>query len=105
MKLRSFALFISLLITCSSFAQTHKDEFGIQTDNDSYLFSGSDKYYTDGLFFYFRHALTVKSKDTASLQNKILGFELGQKIFNPQSGAIPSPIYIDRPFAGYLYAA
>jgi lipid A 3-O-deacylase len=98
-------LFICLFGTLTCFAQTHRDEFGIQSDNDSYLFTGSDKYYTDGLFFYLRHALPVKSKDTASLRNKILGFELGQKIFNPQSGAIPSPIYIDRPFAGYLYAA
>jgi hypothetical protein len=34
----------------------------------------------------------------------IFELEAGQKIFNPQSGSIPNSIYIDRPFAGYLYA-
>lgn len=87
--------------TCT-FAQNHRNEFGAQSDNDSYLGQGSDRYYTDGLYFYFRHALDVKAGD--KLKNKVLGFDLGQKIFNPQSGAIPSVNYIDRPFAGYLYA-
>jgi hypothetical protein len=40
---------------------------------------------------------------SSTLQNKVLGFELGQKIFNPQSGYVPNSSYIDRPFAGYLY--
>ena len=88
-------------------AKTHSTEFGIQTDNDSYLLQGSDRYYTDGLFIYYRHALNTASN--SNLQNKVLGFEIGQKIFNPQSGSISfngvdDPKYIDRPFAGYLYA-
>jgi lipid A 3-O-deacylase len=33
-----------------------------------------------------------------------LGFEAGQKIFNPITGGIPDERYVDRPFAGYLYA-
>lgn len=101
-------LFLPLLLifsaTCA-LAQTHSNEFGIQTDNDSYLGQGNDRYYTDGLFFFFRHALDVKGND--KLQNKVLGFELGQKIFNPQTGGLPTVntlSYLDRPFAGYLYA-
>jgi hypothetical protein len=34
----------------------------------------------------------------------ILEFEAGQKIYNPQSGSILNIVYVDRPFAGYLYA-
>jgi lipid A 3-O-deacylase len=100
---RLLLLLFCFFAAIAGFAQSHRDEFGIQSDNDSYLANHSDRYYTDGLFFYFRHALPVKT-DSSSLQNKILGFELGQKIFNPQSGVIPSAIYVDRPFAGYLYA-
>jgi len=39
----------------------------------------------------------------------VLGFEFGQKIFNPQSGSIANfqgvddPSLVDRPFAAYLY--
>ncbi|MFD2873953.1 lipid A deacylase LpxR family protein [Mucilaginibacter ximonensis] len=94
-------LLLVITVTCT-FAQNHQNEFGIQSDNDSYLGQGSDRYYTDGLYLYFRHALDVKASD--KLKNKVLGFDLGQKIFNPQSGAVPSASYIDRPFAGYLYA-
>jgi len=91
-----------LLLYCSKvWAQNHKNEIGIQTDNDSFLAQGSDRYYTNGIFVYFRHALKVT--DTSRLKNKILGFEAGQKIFNPQGGNIPAPQYVDRPFAGYLY--
>jgi lipid A 3-O-deacylase len=107
MKYKLF--FLAACIFCSTrlLAQTHTDEIGAQSDNDSYLLQGSDRYYTDGYFMYFRHAMVVK--DTAKLQNKVLGFELGQKIFNPQTGSISDingvdhPEYIDRPFAAYLY--
>jgi lipid A 3-O-deacylase len=99
---------VFLLMACCgrSFAQTHSTEIGAESDNDSYLFQGSDRYYTDGIFVYYRHALKVAAN--SSLQNKVLGFEAGQKIFNPQTGSIfyngiDDPRYIDRPFAGYLY--
>jgi hypothetical protein len=103
-------LLICLLGAPAVFAQSHTNEIGIQTDNDSYLLQGSDRYYTDGIFIYFHHALKIKDKDTAALANKILGFETGQKIFNPQSGSIyqygaDQPSLVDRPFAAYLYIA
>lgn len=108
MRYKLLSLLVSLLITSGVLAQSLTNEIGIQTDNDSYLLQGSDKYYTDGIFIYFRHALHVKGGDSSKLQNKILGFEIGQKIFNPQSGSIfengaDQPRLIDRPFAGYLY--
>lgn len=95
-------LLLLISVAANAVAQTHRNQIGLQTDNDAYLTQGSDKYYTNGFFLYYRHALNVK--DSSSLQNKILGIEAGQKIFNAQSGRIPSVIYLDRPFAGYLYA-
>ncbi len=103
MKIKLLTLFAGLFCAVNVFAQTHSNEIGIQTDNDSYLLQGSDRYYTDGIFIYYRHALNVKNTDNTELINKVLGFEAGQKIFNPQSGYVPSPQYVDRPFAGYLY--
>jgi lipid A 3-O-deacylase len=99
--------FLLCLACCGkAFAQSHSNEIGIQSDNDSYLAQGSDRYYTDGIFIYYRHALKVAPN--SNLQNKILGFEAGQKIFNPQTGSInvngvDDIKYIDRPFAAYLY--
>jgi lipid A 3-O-deacylase len=108
MKLKLFITLAFLFIAAGVFAQkTYTNEIGIQTDNDSYLLQGSDRYYTDGYYMYFRHALSTDSSKT--MQNKVLGFEFGQKIFNPQSGSIANaegvddPQYVDRPFAAYLY--
>src|ERR1700712_2860274 len=107
MKLRSLLLIGFIFSSISLFAQQHGNEMGAQTDNDSYLLQGSDKYYTDGFFMYYRHAMDVS--DNGKLENKVLGFEFGQKIFNPQSGSIANlqgvddRSLVDRPFAAYLY--
>ena len=106
MKFKLFFLLIAIFGAVNALAQTHSTEIGVETDNDSYLLQGSDRYYTDGIFFYYRHALNTKGN--TKLQNKVLGFEMGQKIFNPQSGSIfyngaDQPNLIDRPFAAYLY--
>ncbi|MDB5130838.1 MAG: hypothetical protein JWR02_587 [Mucilaginibacter sp.] len=103
MKFILFCFLAFLFGTAGVFAQSHSTEFGAQTDNDSYLLKGSDRYYTDGTFLYYSHALKIKGGDSTLLANKVLGFETGQKIFNPQSGFVPGPEYVDRPFAAYLY--
>lgn len=107
MKLTIFFLLGFFFISTNIYSQTRANEFGIETDNDSYLLQGSDRYYTDGIFFYFRHALKVK--ENTGINNKIIGFEAGQKIFNPQSGSVfyngaDQTSLVDRPFAAYLYA-
>jgi lipid A 3-O-deacylase len=109
MRIKLFIFLISLFCAVNVLAQTHSNEIGIQTDNDSYLLQGSDRYYTDGIYIYYRRALKVKSGDSTKLLNKVLGFEMGQKIFNPQSGSVfykgaDQAQLVDRPFAGYLYA-
>jgi len=108
MSIKSIITLALLLIVANVFGQkTYTNEIGAKTDNDSYLMQGSDRYYTDGYYMYFRHALSTDN--SASLQNKVLGFEFGQKIFNPQSGSIANsegvdqPGFVDRPFAAYLY--
>lgn len=98
-----FKLIILLCFAITNvWAQSHSSEIGLQSDNDAFLTQGSDRYYTNGFFLHYRHAL--KTSDSSPLQNKVLGFELGQKIFNAQAGRIPEARYIDRPIAGYLYA-
>jgi len=104
MNLKFIFSIVAVFIASQSIAQSYKSEFGLQADNDSFLGQGSDRYYTNGLFINFNTALKIKDADTAKLKNKILGFEVGQKLYNPQNGHIPGPTYIDRPFAGYLYA-
>jgi len=74
------------------------------TDNDYYIDSQKDRYYTDGAFAYFRHALKQENLNP-KLEKKILDFELGHKIYSPFSSHAPDPKTHDRPFAGYAYAS
>lgn len=101
---RLFLICILLLSVLFAQAQqkNYQNEIGFQSDNDAYLAQGSDKYYTNGLFLYFRHAISTDTTN-AKLFGKVLGFEIGQKMFNAQSAVIPAARYVDRPFAGYLY--
>ena len=108
MRIKLLFLLLCLFSSTHLFSQTHSTEIGFQTDDDSYLLQGSDRYYTDGTFFYFRQALNVTNTNNTGLQNKVLGFEIGQKLYTPQSGSISlngvdQPSLVDRPFAAYLY--
>lgn len=107
MKFKLFTFLILLFSAIHAFAQTHSTEIGAETDDDSYLFQGFDRYYTAGTFLYYRHALDIN--ESSKLANKVLGVEIGQKLFTPQTGSIANangvdqPSIIDRPFAAYLY--
>ncbi len=102
-SLLSFTILLLSVLFSSAQQKNYQNELGFQTDNDAYLAQGSDRYYTNGLFIYFRHALQTDTSKQ-KLFGKTLGFEIGQKMFNPQSAFIPAAAYVDRPFAGYLYA-
>src|SRR3982751_4289815 len=102
MKIKLFALSLCLFAGANTFAQSRSQEMGFQSDNDSFLGQGSDRYYTNGFFINYRRAADA-SKLPQNMANAVFGLELGQKIFNAQSGRLPSAEYVDRPIAGYLY--
>ncbi|WP_316793865.1 lipid A deacylase LpxR family protein [Pedobacter frigoris] len=104
MSCKHTLIFIGFLLSSSvAFSQSYKNEFGFKSDNDSYLAQGSDRYYTNGLFIYFRRAVDQEKLNTG-LEKKIYELSAGQKMYNPYSGYAPDPDKQDRPFAGYLYA-
>ena len=74
------------------------------SDNDYYIAFYQDRYYTDGSFAHFRHALKQENLNP-KLEKKILDLEVGHKIYNPFSSHAPNPKTHDRPFAGYAYAS
>ncbi len=102
-KILSCALLL-VGLTLQGKAQEYKNEFGFKSDNDSYLWYGQDRYYTNGLFVNFRRAVNQQK-----LGNKLekLTYELtaAQKMYNPISGYSPQKERQDRPFAAYLYGA
>jgi lipid A 3-O-deacylase len=101
MKLKVFKLCLLLSVAVSgAFAQNRTQEIGFRSDNDSFLAQGSDRYYTNGLFIFYRSGMDFKNPELA---NKVLGFEIGQKMYNPISGSVANASFVDRPFAAYLY--
>lgn len=95
--------------------KTYKNELGFNSENDSFLATGQDRYYTNGLFISFRSALNQKSRyDSAFVAanpnknlsvKKIWSLSIGQQLFNAQTGAVPDVTFVDRPFAAYLFVA
>lgn len=105
--LKKISLAIFLMITAFSLPSlgqgSFKNEFGFKSDNDAYLFYGQDRYYTNGLMLYFRHA-TDQNRLGEKLEKFTYEITAGQKMFNPKGGNVGKMSQQDRPFAGYLYA-
>jgi lipid A 3-O-deacylase len=110
-------LFFSTLLLAHHVASQSKDvrrvghQISLNIDNNFFLFTGDDGYYTNGLFVKYNLAARSTSDKVAK---KIFSFELGQKIYIAHSRKIlPSPNaqlnipggiqQIDRPIAGYLF--
>ncbi|PWS29995.1 lipid A deacylase LpxR family protein [Pedobacter paludis] len=91
------------LVLSTGFAQSYKNEFGFKTENDAYLATLNDRYYTNGLFIYFRRAINPK-KFGEKIEKKTYEISAGQKMYTPYWGQVPNKADQDRPFAGYLYA-
>ena len=98
----SFYLLLCLPTMAQDSLKTFKSEFGFRTDNDAYLGYGQDQYYTNGLFFTYRHANKI-SDSRKKLSKLIWEIELGQKMYNPSTGEIERIEEVDRPFAAYSY--
>lgn len=93
-----FCGFISVLQ-----AQSFKNEFGFKTENDAYLATLNDRYYTNGLFIYFRRAIDPAGF-SGKIEKKTFEISVGQKMYTPYWGQVAKKEDQDRPFAGYLYA-
>ena len=94
------------VLSLSAISQTklYQNELGFKSENDSYLATGQDRYYTNGLFITFKRASKTKNYiDSLQFTKKIWNATIGQYMYNAQSGQITNINYVDRPFAAYLY--
>ncbi|MCX2574610.1 lipid A deacylase LpxR family protein [Pedobacter sandarakinus] len=98
-----FSTLILFLVCLTGSAQSFKNEFGFKTENDAYLATLNDRYYTNGLFIYYRRAINPEHY-AEPVEKKTFEIAIGQKIFTPYWGQVANKEDQDRPFAGYLYA-
>lgn len=104
MKIIGLRLAFLLLALCTlqlawSQERSFKHELILQNDNDVYLFTAQDRYYTNGIQINYRFAL---KSDTSKTLNRVMDIEIGQKMYNGVNLSEKSQKW-DRPFAGYFY--
>jgi len=101
MGLKSYLFLFFASFFLLSNAQNRLD-VGIVLDNDLYVSTVNDKYYTNGFEIYIRKLNTKKAE---KIHKSIDEFLLSQKIYNPFAIRVNIIERTDRPFAGYLYAS
>lgn len=98
-----FCFFVVLMSANSALGQrVPSREIGFQNDNDVYLMTSQDQYYTNGINFYYKRAID-STKLSDRFQNKTWTINLGQKLYNASDGAVYSSRQIDRSITGYTY--
>ncbi|WP_028296581.1 lipid A deacylase LpxR family protein [Olivibacter sitiensis] len=83
--------------------QAFKNQLSLQNENDVYLFTGQDRYYTNGIHFQYSRAVDHPHDADSSGHRRIWSLGLGQKLFNAVGGNVHFIQEVDRPITGYLY--
>lgn len=95
-----YLFLIGLLFPTLGWTQKNNFELGLQLDNDSFVSTFNDFYYTSGLFVMANY-----NSDKSTSDKKIVhGFKIGQQIYNPRDVKSIFPDNHNRPYAGYLFA-
>lgn len=125
-RLRKLVSGLALLL-CASQAQADLAGFQAHWDNDSWLRGGTDRWYTNGIRLSWTrqcaaedqgvttglraagHLLGLTDADAGNCtrRNKSprMAYTIGQTMYTPNNITKPGPQPLDRPWAGFLYAA
>jgi hypothetical protein len=77
-------------------------EITLTTDNDLYVSTKKDRYYTNGFFLNYKYLSKTKKQNQ---EKRIFEIEIGHEMFTPYKAIVKSINDHDRPFAGYLYGS
>ncbi|TYP96507.1 uncharacterized protein DUF2219 [Tenacibaculum adriaticum] len=92
-------LFFFVSVTISAQKQYAK-EFSFVNDNDLYISTKQDRYYTNGMFFSYRY---LSEKSSKKIIKKTYKLQVGHEMYTPYKAIVATILEHDRPFAGYLY--
>ena len=99
---KNIQILILLISTTGISQEKFSREISFITDNDLFISSYQDRYYSSGFFLAYKYLSKRKSN---SLEKRIFKWELGHKMFTPYKSTINNVIDHDRPFAGYFYGS
>lgn len=92
-----FFLFCSLWVFSQ---QKFSREFSFVNDNDLFVSTVKDRYYTNGIFLSYRY---LANSERGNLEKRIFQWQIGHKMFTPYKAIVTSKADHDRAFAAYLY--
>lgn len=93
-------LFVFGCLSVSFSQEQYANELSFVSDNDLYISTYKDRYYTNGMFLSYRF---LSSKIKKKPIKKIYEIQLGHHIYTPYRATVSSVLEHDRPFAGYLF--
>ena len=96
---------LSLVVFISSYTiaqEKFSKEISLITDNDLYVSTVRDRYYTSGIFLSYSY-LSKNKKE--SLDKRILEWKINHEMYTPFKATVQNVNNHDRPFAGYLYGS
>lgn len=100
--MRKKLILLSLFFQFGSvFAQNTAYEVGLITENDLYTSIINDKYYTNGLGFYFTY---LNPNSNPKINKKTTTFKINQSVFTPKIRNVALASKVDRPPAGLIFA-
>ncbi len=98
---RTGLLLLLFLISSICFGQNnYTKQFSFINDNDLYVSTQRDRYYTNGILLKYNY---LSSKESEKVIKKIYSIEVGQKLYSPFKANVDFLSEHDRPFAGYLF--
>ncbi|WP_298778914.1 lipid A deacylase LpxR family protein [uncultured Polaribacter sp.] len=100
--MKNIILVLFIFFSCLIFSQEKfSKEISLLTDNDLYVSSAKDRYYTSGIYLKYSYL----TKHNNNLDKKIFEWQIGHKMYTPYKAVVLSLNEHDRPFAGYLYGS
>ena len=101
--MKKFIFILVLFVSSFSISQEKfSQEISFVTDNDLYVSTFRDRYYTSGIFLAYRYLSNNKNK---AIEKRIIEWKLNHEMYTPYKAVVNNVLKHDRPFAGYLYGS
>ncbi len=101
--MKTYLLFLFLMLSFSILSQEkYEKSIRLVTDNDLYVSTKKDRYYTNGFFLSYQY---ISKKHPEKLEKKIFEFTVGHEMYSPFKAIVQDISLHDRPFAAHLFGS
>lgn len=99
--MKSLLRFFFFIVSLNSISQQKfSKSISLLTDNDLYISTNRDRYYTSGIFLTYNYLV---KNNNQNIEKKIFEWQIGHEMFTPISPIVKFISKHDRPFAAHLF--